>query len=528
VAKKRNGSMPDDPRATPVEPYYAHFPEQDGPAPEPEQQALRPRPERIKHAAIVGARMIAGTVGVVIAGVAVASAALIPIPNFSVDAPSVEVLPVSAAQQLVCPGSMLRLSDQSGANATATSPTGVAGVTAASTAGVAAETFFAASDAGSGTTAGAPHILTAPNSEATTLTAGAQAQAENSEDLFGLAAASCEPATAESWLVGGATTTGRSTLVTLNNPTAVAASVDLEVFSEAGPVASPGLTGISVEPGTQRVLSLAGFAPQAASPVVHVTSTGGSVVASLQQTTVRGIEAGGIDAVVATAAPDTRIDIPGVVIAGSEAVASRLGAIGFEDLKATLRVYAPGTELQTARVEVTPEDGVNTEGTSFEIELQGGTVTDLPIDDLVDGAYTVSVETETPAVAAVRVATVGSDQIANRTDFAWLAAAPKLTAEALVAVPSGINANIHLANTGTADRTISLTPISADGTAGVPRDVSIVAGAAAALSVESGSSYLLTGYDSVAASISTTMDGGVAGYTVVPSAADAEPIRIYP
>jgi hypothetical protein len=32
----------------------------------------------------------------------------------------------------------------------------------------------------------------------------------------------------------------------------------------------------------------------------------------------------------------------------------------------------------------------------------------------------------------------------------------------------------------------------------------------------------------VAASISTTMDGGVAGYTVVPSAADAEPIRIYP
>jgi hypothetical protein len=348
---------------------------------------------------------------------------------------------------------------------------------------------------------------------------GAQAQAENSEDLFGLAAASCEPARAESWLVGGATTTGRSTLVTLNNPTAVAASVDLEIFSEAGAVASPGLTGISVEPGTQRVLSLAGFAPQAASPVVHVTSTGGVVAASLQQTTVRGIEA---------AAPATRTTIPGVVISGSETVASRLGVIGFEDLKATLRLLVPGTGVQTATVRVTPEDGVNTEGTSFTIDLEAGIVTDLPIDDLVDGAYTVTVDTETPAVAAVRVATVGSDAIAGRTDFGWMAAAPELAADALVAVPGGIDASIHLANISAADTTIVMTPIAADGTPGTPRDVSIVAGAAAALTIEAGTSYLLSGYESVAGSITTTMDGGVAGFTMVPAAADVAAIRIYP
>jgi hypothetical protein len=524
----RTGNTPDEPRVTPVEPYYADFPEQDSPPPEPEEQKLRPRPERIKRAAIVGARMIAGTVGVVIAGVAVASAALIPIPNVSVTAPSIEVTPVSAAQQLVCPGSMLRLSDESGANATATSATGVAGITAASTAGAAVDSFFATSDAGSGTTASAPHILTAPNAESTTLMSGAQAQAENSEDLFGLAAASCEPARAESWLVGGATTTGRSTLVTLNNPTAVAASVDLEIFSEAGAVASPGLTGISVEPGTQRVLSLAGFAPQAASPVVHVTSTGGVVAASLQQTTVRGIEAGGIDTVVAAAAPATRTTIPGVVISGSETVASRLGVIGFEDLKATLRLLVPGTGVQTATVRVTPEDGVNTEGTSFTIDLEAGIVTDLPIDDLVDGAYTVTVDTETPAVAAVRVATVGSDAIAGRTDFGWMAAAPELAADALVAVPGGIDASIHLANISAADTTIVMTPIAADGTPGTPRDVSIVAGAAAALTIEAGTSYLLSGYESVAGSITTTMDGGVAGFTMVPAAADVAAIRIYP
>lgn len=524
----RNGKTPEDPRPNHVEPYYANFPEQDAPPPEPEERALRPRPERIKRAAIVGARMFAGTVGVVIAATAVAAAALVPIPNFSVPVPSTEVTPVSAAQQLVCPGSMLRLSDPSGTDATATSATGVAGASYASTGGPVTDAPFANSDAGSGGTPSAPHTLTAPNADPTTLISGAQAQAENSEDLFGLAASSCEPATDESWLIGGSTTTGRSTLVTLNNPTDVAASVDLEIFGESGAVSSPGLTAISVEPGSQRVLSLAGFAPQVASPIVHVTSTGGVVAATLQQTTIRGIEPGGIDSVVPSAEPSTRMEIPGVVISANDAVASRLGIVGYEDLKATLRVLVPGTGTQEARIEITPEDGVTSEGTTFSFEVEGGMVTDLPLDDLVDGAYTVSVETDNPAVAAVRVATVGSAQIAERNDFAWIPAASTLDADTLVTVPSGIDANIHLANTGDADATISITPINADGSAGTPSDVSIVAGATAVGPIAAGGTYRLGGYESAVGSITTTMDGGVAGYTVAPAPEPAAPIKIYP
>jgi hypothetical protein len=65
-------------------------------------------------------------------------------------------------------------------------------------------------------------------------------------------------------------------LVLLSNPTAVAATVDVRVFGEAGPVEAPSALGDHRAAARQRVLSLAGLAPNLASPVVHVTSTGGS------------------------------------------------------------------------------------------------------------------------------------------------------------------------------------------------------------------------------------------------------------
>ena len=49
-----------------------------------------------------------------------------------------------------------------------------------------------------------------------------QSQQVDSGDYVGLAAADCEIAVGDSWLAGGATTTGRTTLLTLTNPTACA------------------------------------------------------------------------------------------------------------------------------------------------------------------------------------------------------------------------------------------------------------------------------------------------------------------
>ena len=41
------------------------------------------------------------------------------------------------------------------------------------------------------------------------------------------------------------------------------------------------MSGIVVKAGAQRVIPLAGFAPDVAAPVVHVTASGGQVVAFL-------------------------------------------------------------------------------------------------------------------------------------------------------------------------------------------------------------------------------------------------------
>ncbi|MFW8745689.1 DUF5719 family protein, partial [Mesorhizobium japonicum] len=153
------------------------------------------------------------------------------------------------------------------------------------------------------------------------LLAGAQSQIAAADDESGLAAAACAEPSGSTWLVGGATTTGRTTLLTLANPTQVDATVTLAIFGEKGVVQAPGLSGIVVTAGAQRVIPLAGFAPDLASPAIHVTARGGRIVASLQQSTVRGLDAGGVDLVGATADPSTSLRIPGIRVLGAAAVA---------------------------------------------------------------------------------------------------------------------------------------------------------------------------------------------------------------
>jgi hypothetical protein len=265
--------------------------------------------------------------------------------------------------------------------------------------------------------------------------------------------------------------------------------------------------------------------------VVHVTSQGGLVVANLQQSTVRGIDPGGVDVVGATTAPATTNVIPGVVIAGGEATAAQLGNAGFEDLKTALRVYVPGAnatgDAVGAQVDVIPEDGTTT-GASFTIDVTGGLVSDLPIDELADGSYTVRVVTDAPAVVGIRTSTVGSEASGGATDFAWLAAAPLLQDAALVSIPAFLTGALHLQNPGTADTTVQVTAINSDGSAGATTAVAVAAGSAVNVPVEANLSYRLEGFDSLYASASITSDGGLSGITVAPPAESSRSLVVYP
>src|SRR5690606_4453511 len=135
------------------------------------------------------------------------------------------------------------------------------------------------------------------------LLAGSQVQTLNGAGLTGMSAAECVEARSDIWLVGGASDTGRTSILTLANPGEVAATVSVQIFSEEGQVAAPGAEGIVVQPNSETSYSLAGFAPDVVSPVIHVTSVGGNVVAHLQQSTVRILEPGGVDIVGPSAGP---------------------------------------------------------------------------------------------------------------------------------------------------------------------------------------------------------------------------------
>jgi hypothetical protein len=472
-----------------------------------------------RGAAIVSARVVAGLVGIGVAAATIAASALVPLPSVTFAPSSVAITPVPTAQQLVCAGSVLRLADDQGEGAT--TPSAIAGrptVDFAASAGPVDGAPLEQSDAATGGTSAAPLLVSTPPGDTesdgeATLISGAQVQQVDVGEFVGLTASGCASATGDSWLPAGSTTVGRTTLITLSNPTEVPATVDLELFDATGQVNAPGTNGVVVPPNGQRVLSLAGFMPNVPNPVVHVTSNGGQVVANLQQVTVRGLDPGGVDIVATSATPALVTAIPGVAITTLAAVQGLLaGGQNFQDLLPTVRVFAPGEGTVTGTVAVIPEDGSNT-GTVLTFDFQAGRAIDVPLDDLAEGSYTVVVTTSMPTVASARVA--AANGAAN--DFAWIASAPTLTERALVTVADGPSPLMHLHNLGTEPVTVAVGD----------QQVAVAAGASSAVVIEPGS-YELTGFSELAVSVTFAGGGVVAGYPALPPGAVSTPVTVYP
>ena len=475
---------------------------------------------------LIGARVAAGSIGVIVAAVAVAAAGLLPLPTFSAQPASVLVSPVPTAQELVCAGGLLRLGDETGQDATTATSIGSPSVTSAASSGdVVTDTLD-----GPGGQAAPRSIRSAPNESAdadAVLLAGSQSQVAASGEFGGLAAAECAGVSTDTWLAGGATTVGRTTLLTISNPSEVVATVALAISGEDGPIDAPGLTGIIVQPHAQRVIPLAGLAPDTVSPVIHVTSQGGQVVANLQQSTVRGLEAGGVDLIGATARPSRELVIPGVVISNSESVGGRLGESGFADLITVLRVFVPGSDNTSVTVTLVPDDPEAVD-VVFTYDLAGSTVEDLPIEELVDGSYTVTISADDPVVAAMRVSTVADQPSiggAQASDFAWLGAATRVTSDTLVAVAGGPSPVLHV-NNPTAEA-VTVTIEAAQG-AGADLSLDVPARSTATTPVVANTTYRLSGFASIYASVTLVGEGQLAGYSVQPPALTSSDITVYP
>jgi hypothetical protein len=495
--------------------------------PEPAEQDTTSPPRTPRRVAIVGARIVTGTVGLGVAALAIVAAGLLPLPTISGSPASEVVTPVPTAQELVCAGGILRLGDETGQDAETATSIGRPTVTSDASLG---ELEVDTLDGAAGNAQSAPRSLrAAPSADGanadTVLLAGAQSEIAAIGEFRGLAASACAGVTTDAWLAGGSTSVGRTTLISIANPSDVIATVDVEIYGEEGAVSSTGGSGIVVQPHAQRVIPLAGLAPDVVSPVIHVTSQGGQVVATLQQSTVRGLEPGGVEIIGTTARPASQQVIPGVVIANAEGVGGRVGEKGFDDLTTVLRVYVPGENATTVNVGIVAEDGAET-GASFSFEVEAGQVTDLPIEELGDGTYTLLVDSDEPVLTSLRVATVATTPDlagALATDFAWFSATAELTADGLVSIADGPGTVLHIANPGATALDVTLEALG-----GVTTSVSVPAGSTTATAVTPGTTYRLGGITSVWASVSLVGDGQLAAYGVQPPAVTSSAITVYP
>jgi hypothetical protein len=458
-----------------------------------------------------GLRIAAVATGAVLAAGAVAAATLVPLPAYTVGGSSVVVQPVATAQQRACAGPVLAV----GGDGAVTS-SGEPATYFAATSGEVTASSLVTTDNTTGTTPAVGGLVPV---DAASQLSGSQSETVTGDDQAGFAVASCAEGAHDSWLVGGATTTGRSTVVTLGNPSSVAATVDLALYGEGGAISAPGTEGISVPAGAQRVLSLAGFAPDVVSPVVHVSSRGGAVVADLQQTTVRTLAPGGVDIVGPAAPPSTSAVIPGVLLAEVDAVGALQGQEGYDDLVPTLRVVAPGDAPASATVTVVPADPANT-GTAFPLTLEPGVVQDIPVEGFAAGAYTVLVESDQPVVAGMRVATADD---AGANDFAWSAASEPLSGTTLAALAPGDGASLHLTNPSETPAIVTLTA-----QAGGSSSLEVPAGSAVTAPVTTATSYELTGTEGLHAAVTYSVPGFAGWLALGQPAPASSPITVYP
>ncbi|WP_368498942.1 DUF5719 family protein [Herbiconiux sp. A18JL235] len=469
-----------------------------------------------------GARIATGVVTLAVAGGVAAAALLLPLPGVTATPASFTVEPQAAEQVRACAGPLVRLSDDSGQDATAISHVGTADVVSGTSPETQLDiTPLASPDDRTSTEDAAPSRIALPVPDAgsadATLFAAAQSQTIASGELVGLAASSCGEASSESWMVAGSTTVGRTSFVVLANPGDVPAVVDLTVYGDLGAVEAPGGRNIDVPARSTRILSLAGLAPDLATPVIHVEASVGAVSAAVQQSVVRGLEPGGVELVGPSAPPATVQRVAGVQISGTSSIAERLSDSDNSDLQSVLRLFVPGTEPASVTLRVAEERNGGA-STDYQVGLTPGIVTEFPLQDIPDGTYSVEAESDQPIVMGARTSTL----VNGVTDFAWYQTLDELGTDFVVATADGPNPRLHLVNTTDADVEVT---VAENG--GETQSYTFVPGARS-VALKPGSSYVVSSSGPVSAMVDYLGEGRSSAFAIAPPSPDASPLVIYP
>ncbi|PRI10580.1 DUF5719 family protein [Leucobacter massiliensis] len=355
---------------------------------------------------------------------------------------------------------------------------------------------------------GAPATFTAPLSEPL---AAAQLQSVETENLRGLAASACAEPLNEQWLLGGGTSAGISTTLSLANPGKVPATVRIEVFDENGPVDSVQSAGVLVAPGSQQTVSLSGYAPDRERVAVRVVSTGAPVTAGLGIGQVEGISPFAVSSVTRQGRPQEQLVLPGIANVSDHDSLHASDAGEGDEFPVIVRVFAPDGGSGTARLRALGDGGSVELGT---VDFAGDAVAELRIVSWPEGAHALAVEADVPVLAAA----LGSSTVDERHDYEWVTPAPPIAADQAVAAPVVAGGRPVIANAGGGEARGRVA--RADGS-GDPATVRVPAGGS--VLVRSPATAVLTSSEPVSAGVRVLGKGAIAAYPVLaPDAREGE------
>lgn len=247
----------------------------------------------------------------------------------------------------------------------------------------------------------------------------AQTTQDSFSDGRGLSSQACLGPDTTWWFVGGGSTAGRESQLVLVNPESTPAELEVSISGPDGPVSTPRLRGIVVEPRSRVVVRLSREAPRLPGVTWRVTVRQGRVMAAVSDRESDGFVPRGADWIPASVDPATRVLIPGVI-----------GGPGGRQLL----VHAPGDLSATVRVRLITASGSFVPVATPEIEVPGGSVVSVDLDSALQGEdATVDLQSDQPIVAGVRQRHPGVDASAGSLEeLSYTAGAALISGDAAV------------------------------------------------------------------------------------------------
>ena len=307
----------------------------------------------------------------------------------------------------------------------------------------------------------------------------------------------CPEPQARWWFVGaGAATVTHDTVLTVTNPRAGQADIDIDVLGPKGPVTAPGLHGITVPAGATQVIDLAKVAPAVGDLAVSVVATRGLVAVSAADRFAPGV----VGKAVQEWLPGQATPSTSVTMAGLPPKPDR----------ATLVVANPRAVEAVVSVQVVGSGGTFAPKDNATVTVPPGSVATLPVVSLFDGQpLAVRVTSPQPVTAAVRTVTGG--------DVAFATGARPIVGTTAFAVPKGAG-QLVLSSLGR-ESSVQVTAFAPSGKSLLDQTVKVGKAASAGTPLPSGTGYVrlvATTADAVAG-FSVTDPSGVAAGGVSPA-----------